>query len=190
MLYGFVPAYLVQSLHYSPSQTALAMTTALLVSSAGLIVAGWAEDYLPRHLIVRVGAGLLVVTILPIWSLIAAGGERLVLLLGALSLVFSIVSGIWPSIIPNLFPTRVRFSGIALSYNLCITISSGFAPLAASAMIERTGMLAAPAIYIAACGVLTVVSSFAVARISGRRRVIAQPVLAEEAAPRGWDPAV
>jgi len=36
MLYGFVPAYLVQSLHYTPSQTALAMTTALLVSSAGL----------------------------------------------------------------------------------------------------------------------------------------------------------
>jgi MFS family permease len=37
MLYGFLPAYLVQTLHYSPSQTALAMTTALLVSSAGLI---------------------------------------------------------------------------------------------------------------------------------------------------------
>jgi hypothetical protein len=37
------------------------------------------------------------------------------------------------------------FSGIALSYNVCITILSGFAPLAASAMMEWTGMLAAPA---------------------------------------------
>ena len=190
MLYGFVPAYLVQSLQYSPSETALAMTTALLVSSAGLIVAGWAGDYLPRHLILRVGAGLLVVTILPIWSLIAAGSEHLVLLLGALSLVFSIVSGIWPSIIANLFPTRVRFSGIALSYNLCITILSGFAPLAASAMIERTGMLVAPAVYIAACGVVTVVASFGVARISGRPRVVPQPVCAEDVAPSEWSPVV
>jgi MFS family permease len=165
MLYGFLPAYLVQSLHYSPSQTAWAMTTALLVSSAGLIVAGWTGDYLPRHLIFRVGAGLLLVTILPIWSLIVAGSNHLVLLLGTLSLMFSIASGIWPSIIATLFPTRIRFSGFALSYNLCITILSGFAPLAASAMMERTGMLAAPAAYIAACAVLTLVSTFAVARI-------------------------
>jgi MFS transporter, MHS family, proline/betaine transporter len=165
MLYGFLPAYLVQSLHYSPSQTALAMTTALLVSSAGLIVAGWAGDYLPRHLILRVGAGVLLVTILPIWSLIASGSEHLVLLLSALSLIFSITSGIWPSIVATLFPTRIRFSGIALSYNLCITVLSGFAPLAASAMMEWTGMLAAPAVYIAASTVLTLISTFAVARI-------------------------
>jgi MFS family permease len=57
ILYGFLPAYLVQTLHHSPSQMALAMTTALLVSSAGLIVAGWAGDYLPRHLILRSGLG-------------------------------------------------------------------------------------------------------------------------------------
>jgi MFS family permease len=184
-LYGFVPAYLVQGLHYSPSQTALAMTVALLVSSAGLIVAGWAGDYLPRHLILRVGAGLLIVTILPIWSLIADGSEHLVLLLGALSLVFSIVSGIWPSIIANLFPTRVRFSGIALSYNLCITLLSGFAPLAASAMIERTGIPAAPAVYIAACTVLTLISTFAVARIGENPAIMLEPIAAYDGAASG-----
>ena len=167
MLYGFVPAYLVQSLHYAPSQTALAMTAALLISSAGLIVAGWAGDYLPRHLILRFGAGLLIVAVVPIWSLITAGSEHLVLLLGLLSLVFSIASGIWPSIVATLFPTRVRFSGIALSYNVCITILSGFAPLVASALIERTGILSTPAVYIAACTVLTFISTFAVPRLVG-----------------------
>ena len=165
MLYGFIPAYLVQSLHYSPSQTALAMTTALLVSSAGLIVAGWAGDYLPRHLVLRVGSGLLMLTVIPLWSLITAGSDHLVLLLGALSLAFSISSGIWPSIVANLFPTRVRFSGIALSYNLSITILSGFAPLVASATIGWTGMLAAPAIYIAACTLLTFASTFFMPRV-------------------------
>ena len=109
ILYGFVPAYLVHSLHYSPSETALALTTLLLVSSAGLIVAGWAGDHLPRHIILRVGTALLIVTVIPIWSLITGGNENLVLLLGALGLVFSISSGIWPSIIATLFPTRVRF---------------------------------------------------------------------------------
>ena len=176
ILYGFVPAYLVHSLHYSPSETALALTTLLLVSSAGLIVAGWAGDHLPRHIILRVGTALLIVTVIPIWSLITGGNENLVLLLGALGLVFSISSGIWPSIIATLFPTRVRFSGIAFSYNLSITILSGFAPLAASTMIERTGVVAAPAIYIAACAVLTFVSTFAVARLACRPNVIAAKI--------------
>ena len=165
ILYGFLPAYLVQSLHYGPSETAVAMTTALLVSSVGLIVAGWAGDHAPRHLILRLGAGLLIVAVIPIWSLITGGSEHLVVSLGALSLVFSISSGIWPSIIATLFPTRVRFSGIAFSYNLSITILSGFAPLAASTLIERTGMVAAPAFYIAACTALTFASTFAVARL-------------------------
>ena len=176
ILYGFVPAYLVHSLHYSPSDTALALTTALLVSSAGVIVVGWAGDHLPRHIILRVGTALLIVTVIPIWSLITGGSENLVLLLGALGLVFSISSGIWPSIIATLFPTRVRFSGIAFSYNLCITILSGFAPLAASTMIERTGVVAAPAIYIGACAVLTFVSTFAVARLACRPNVTAAKI--------------
>ena len=103
ILYGFVPAYLVQGLHYSPALTATAMTTALLVSSAGLIVAGWAGDYMPRHMILRVGAGLLTLAVIPLWSMITAGPEHLVLLLGALPLVFSVTSGIWPSIVQPCF---------------------------------------------------------------------------------------
>ncbi|PWC36012.1 MFS transporter [Azospirillum sp. TSO35-2] len=179
MLYGFVPAYLVQTLHYSPSQTALAMMTALLVSSAGLIVAGWVGDYLPRHLVLRVGSGLLMVAVVPIWSRIAAGSDQLILLMALLSLAFAISSGIWPSILANLFPTRVRFSGIALSYNVSITVLSGFAPLAASAMIGWSGMPSAPAVYIAACTLLTFASTFA------SRRTDAGPsvMVAAEASP-------
>jgi MHS family proline/betaine transporter-like MFS transporter len=167
ILYGFIPAYLVRVLHYSPSITALAMTAALLVSSAGLIVAGWAGDFIPRHLVLRVGSALLMLVVIPFWSLIVDGTSNLVLMLSLLSLAFSIASGVWPSIVANLFPTRVRFSGIALSYNVCITILSGFAPLVASAMIERTGMATAPAMYIAACTLLTFVSTFFLPRVSG-----------------------
>jgi ATP/ADP translocase len=105
--------------------------------------------------------------VIPLWSLIVDGTSNLVLMLSLLSLAFSIASGIWPSIVANLFPTRVRFSGIALSYNASITILSGFAPLVASAMIERTGMATAPAMYIAACTLLTFVSTFFLRRVRG-----------------------
>lgn len=167
ILYGFVPSYLVQELHYSAPVMAAAMTTALVVSSCALLVAGWAGDYLPRHLILRGGSILLIVAVFPIWSSIAAGGGQLVLLLGLLSLVFSVVSGIWPSVLANLFPTRVRFSGIALSYNVSVSILSGLAPLVTSAMIAATGASTAPAIFIAACSSITFASTFLVPKIRG-----------------------
>lgn len=165
LLYGFIPAFLVQTLHYSPPIVALAMTAALLLSSVGLIIAAWACDHLPRHLILGFGAFLLAVTVVPIWGAISAGSNHLMLWLSLLSLIFSIASGSWPGIVATLFPTRVRFSGIALSYNLSVTILSGFAPLVTSIMIDRTGMLASPAIYITASAALTLLSTFFLPRL-------------------------
>lgn len=160
MLYGFVPAYLGQTLHYAPTEIAMAMTAALLTSSVGLIIAGWAGDYLPGQIILRVGAGLLVLTVWPLMKLIATHGGDLVLLMALLSGVFSITSGIWASLLAQQFPTRVRFSGIAMSYNISVTLFSGFAPLAAALLIQQTGDPASPALYVAATAAITFISTF------------------------------
>lgn len=160
MLYGFVPAFLVKTLGYSAPDVALAMTVALVVSSIGLMAAGWAGDYIPARLILRAGSLLMLVTVVPLFALMANRGASIVLVLGLLSLVFSLASGIWPSILAGLFPTKVRFTGIALSYNISVTVLSGFAPLAATMLIERTQMPAAPALYIALCAALSLWSSF------------------------------
>ncbi len=160
MLYGFIPAYLGQTLHYAPTDIAMAMTAALLTSSVGLIIAGWAGDYVSGRMILRVGAGLLAITVWPLMKAIATHGGDLVLLMVLLSGVFSITSGIWPSLLAVQFPTRVRFSGIALSYNMTVTLLSGFAPLAAAGLIERTGNTASPALYVAATAAITFASTF------------------------------
>ena len=164
LLYGFMPAFLVRSLGYAAPDVALAMTSALVVSSIGLIIAGWAGDYVPGKQILRIGSALMVVTVVPLFMLLANHGASVVLVLSLLSLVFSLASGIWPSLLANLFPTKVRFSGIALSYNVSVTILSGFAPLAATMLIERTQMPAAPSLYVAMCAALSFWASFHITR--------------------------
>ncbi|WP_029005268.1 MFS transporter [Azorhizobium doebereinerae] len=163
MLYGFVPAFLVKTLGYPAPEVALAMTVALVVSSIGLMIAGWAGDFMPSRLILRAGSLLMLLTVVPLFALMANRGASIILVLGLLSLVFSLTSGIWPSILAGLFPTKVRFTGIALSYNLSVTLLSGFAPLAATMLIERTQMPAAPALYIALCAAVSLWSSFFIA---------------------------
>lgn len=164
MLYGFVPAFLVKTLNYPAPEVALAMTVALVASSIGLIVAGWAGDFIPGRLILRAGSLLMLLAVVPLFMLMANHAASIILVLGLLSLVFSLASGIWPSILAGLFPTKVRFTGIALSYNMSVTLLSGFAPLAATVLIERTQMPAAPALYIALCAAISLWSSFLVAR--------------------------
>jgi hypothetical protein len=78
------------------------------------------------------------------------------------------VNGTFAVILTNLFPTRIRFSGVALVFNVAFTLFSGTAPLIATSLIRSTGMITAPAIVMVACGLLTLVASFALLRDRGQ----------------------
>ncbi|APJ03525.1 MFS transporter [Silvanigrella aquatica] len=45
------------------------------------------------------------------------------------------------------FPTKIRYSGSSLSYNLAFGIFGGFTPLIATTLIQQTGSKSSPAIY-------------------------------------------
>ncbi len=52
----------------------------------------------------------------------------------------------------ELFPTRTRYSGLALSYNLAVAIAGGTTPLVATWLVDVTGSTLAPAFYLMAAG--------------------------------------
>ena len=58
------------------------------------------------------------------------------------------------------FPTRVRYTGIALSYNLCASIFGGTAPMAAAWLVEHTGSIMAVAAYIIGCALVAAVALY------------------------------
>jgi MFS transporter, MHS family, proline/betaine transporter len=68
----------------------------------------------------------------------------------------------------DLFPTRIRFSGVAVSFNLAFSIFSGIAPLTATALVAASGSRAAPGYYMAACALLTLIGTFVLHRFDGR----------------------
>jgi hypothetical protein len=61
--------------------------------------------------------------------------------------------------VADLFPTRLRFTGIAFSYNIAFTIFSGTAPLLATAAIRASGTQAAPALVMGLCAALALIAS-------------------------------
>jgi MHS family proline/betaine transporter-like MFS transporter len=61
----------------------------------------------------------------------------------------------------ELFPTRTRYSGLALSYNAAIAICGGTTPLVATWLVTVTGWTLAPAFYLMAAALGTTLAALA-----------------------------
>lgn len=64
----------------------------------------------------------------------------------------------------ELFPPRLRASGINVASNICIPIFGGLFPLTQTWLIKTTGDSAAPSLYLAAAALLSLASLFLVTR--------------------------
>jgi len=99
-----------------------------------------------------------------------------ILLLGALAaVVASFFNGAFAGIVADLFPTRVRFSGIALTLNVSFSLFSGVAPLAATALVAWSGSPTGPAWFMMFCASLALIGSLFVHRYDGHiKRAMAE----------------
>jgi len=82
-------------------------------------------------------------------------------------------AGSFAVLLTDLFPTRIRFTGVALVFNVSFTLFSGTAPLIATTLIERTRNNASPAYMMMVSAVLVLIGSIWAQRFGGN--VIARP---------------
>jgi MHS family proline/betaine transporter-like MFS transporter len=91
----------------------------------------------------------------PVFVLMRDGTMASAVLAGlTFALCSSLSSGCAAAVLAELFPTRTRYTGVAIGYNLAQSLMGGTAPLAATAMIQFTGDETAPAFYLIAGGLL------------------------------------
>jgi MFS family permease len=168
LLFAHMPGYLVRVLHYDAGRVAIALNVGISAGSFGLLAVGWLGDHVPRRGLLAAGAVLLLVGSWP-WYLAAV--ERSVPLLVLLVLAAvgaSFASAVFAAVVADLFPTRVRYSGVALAYNISFTAFSGTAPLLATIAISATGSAAAPALVMAGCAALALFGSLWIGQHDGR----------------------
>lgn len=167
LLIAHMPAYLSGVLHYNARSVSFAQNLCLAIESVGLISAGWLGDRLPRRRILRLGALLLLIGAYPFYRVLAGRGGNLIVLFSLAGIAAAFANGTFASIMADLFPTRIRFTGVALSFNISFTVFSGMAPLVATSLVKATGWPTAPALVMIACGAISLVSSFALPRYEG-----------------------
>jgi MFS transporter, MHS family, proline/betaine transporter len=163
-----MPAFLPRVLGYPPVEALRAENICLIVVSFGLIGTAWLGDRIPRRYILGTGALLLLAFAVPFFTGVANRGSNLILLFTGAGLAASLCHGTMSGVVADLFPTRLRFSGVALSYNLAFSIFSGLAPLAATLLVVRTGSPIGPAYFMCACAFMTLASTLFLHRYDGR----------------------
>jgi MFS family permease len=163
-----MPALLPRVMDYTPGAASEAQYIGLIVLSFGMLLTAWLGDRMPRRLILGTGALLLVVLAVPFFTAAATHSVNLNVLFVMAGIVASLVNGTMAGVVADLFPTRIRFSGVAVSFNLAFSIFSGIAPLAAAQLVKGTGSPIGPAYYMCLCGAITFLGSLFLSRYDGR----------------------
>jgi MFS family permease len=163
-----MPAYLPTAMGYTPVEAIQAQNICLVILSFGLLTAAWVGDRIPRRWILGAGGFIMMVLSIPFFTAAANHTVGLFVLFAGAGLAASLVNGPMSGVAADLFPTRIRFSGVAISFNLAFSIFSGIAPLMAALLQRSTGSPIGPAYYMCVCALLTFVGSLFLHRYDGR----------------------
>jgi MFS family permease len=158
-LFLFIPTYFSKILHLPPNSHYLWFNTAAIFISGLLCIPfGFMADKFNLKTLIFILIILTISTAYPIFYIYANYPNLYFLAFGISALLAGLAWGIIPSFLSGLFPTKIRYSGVALSYNLGFAIFGGLTPLIAIFLIYKTGASTAPAIYLIIVGLLSAIA--------------------------------
>lgn len=154
---NYIPTYATKTLHLPGSVAFSATLVAGIILTVVTPVMGlWAEK-IGRLPLMWGSLLLLIITIYPAFKGMVnhTTPTTLILLVGWMALLKSIYFSTVPSVMADIFPLTTRASGMAISYNVAVTVFGGFAPLICSMLISSTGSSLAPSYYLMAVALLS-----------------------------------
>jgi MHS family proline/betaine transporter-like MFS transporter len=149
-LTGYFVSYLTVSVGLTSNQALVSNCIAILIAFVMTTLSGGASDRFGRRNVLLTGAALSCLAAVPAYQL-AGRGDLSGAIAGQAFLALCLGVFFGPVGIAFLehFPASVRFSGAAIGYNLAYIVFGGTAPLLSTWLVDQTGSLLAPAVYMA-----------------------------------------
>jgi MHS family proline/betaine transporter-like MFS transporter len=155
LLAGFLPSYLVRVAGLTPADAFTANLVAILLQAGSALAGGYLADRFPlRRVAIAIMAGI-AVTVVPGFLLITTTHT----LTGAL-----VGQGLWAIFIGasysvgavlaiRMFPAAIRFTALAVSFNVGITLFGSTAPYVSTWLVATTASSLSPAVYLAVAAI-------------------------------------
>ncbi len=151
-LLTYMPTYLQDTIGLTSTQYLLVPIVGQFVMMIMLPFMGALSDKVGRKPMWLFSLLGLAVAVVPMYMLMATGFGGAMLAFAILGVLFTPQLATISATFPAMFPTHVRFGGLAISYNVATAAFGGTAPLINQALIDSTGDPLWPAYYsIGAC---------------------------------------
>lgn len=155
----YLPNYLETTLNYDPASASIITNIVLVVYIGFIFLSGRISDRLGRKkMLIAACVGFIVLTV-PAFMLLSTMNFVIILVVElVMCLLLTINDGTLSSYLNETFPTDVRYSGFALSFNLANAIFGGSASYISFWLISVTGNNIAPAFYMVFIAVIALVA--------------------------------
>ena len=164
----FSIVYLTQVVKEGTANTLLLLVGAHLVHF--LVIPQWGRlsDRIGRRPVYAIGALLGATWAFFAFPLMSTGQPVVIWLAISLGLVFhgAMYAG-QPAIMAEMFPTRMRYSGVSLGYQVTSIFAGSLAPIIATSLLAQYGSSVPVAIYVAVACVITLVAVWAARETRG-----------------------
>ncbi|WP_455915197.1 MFS transporter [Pantoea agglomerans] len=153
-----MPSWLQTALHASFQQALLATVLGNVGFALTILPAGRLSDRYGRRSIMLLAMLVVVLFSYPLLALLQQPDAALwlkglaVLIAGA---VVGMIAGPGPAMLDEMFPTRIRYTGLGLAYSLSNAVFSGCAGLIITGLIKQTGNIYIPAWYVMITGAIS-----------------------------------
>ena len=159
LILSYMPTYLTRTVGLTETSSYVATTVALTTYIGFIFVVGMLSDHFGRKKVLMTASILFVVLTVPMFMLLDTGNFLIIVLVQILlGAMLSLNDGTLPSFLAEMFPTRIRYSGFAVSFNLSNALFGGTAPFVATALIASTQSDLAPGWYLMAAAVISLIA--------------------------------
>jgi MHS family proline/betaine transporter-like MFS transporter len=163
----FMPTYATRQLGLPASGSFIAGLLTGLIQMLLIPAVGALSDRYGRVPIAFVSAAAVLLTIYPMFAWLAATPtlQTLLIVQAIMGIFIAGYMGPLPALMSELFPTRLRTTGLSISYSFGVAIFGGFAPFINAWMIELTGSKVAPSFYLMLAAAISLAAVIAARRL-------------------------
>lgn len=148
ILLTYMPSYLSHNLHYSESHGVLIIIAIMIGILFAQPIIGLTSDKVGRRPFIIGGSIGLLLLSYPAFLLIQSNFIGLIFIgLFILAVLLNCFIGVMASILPALFPTKIRYSALAIAFNISVLVA-GLTPMITAWLVEVTNNLNMPAYYL------------------------------------------
>ena len=155
----YLPTYLETAVGMPTGEAQMATNIALVVYVAFIFISGKMSDRFGRKKMLVTACVLFVLLTVPAFLILNTAQFGLVLIAElALCFILTLNDGTLSSYLTETFPTEMRYTGFALSFNLANAIFGGTAPMISTWLIAVTGSTMSPAWYMVGVALVALVA--------------------------------